>query len=262
MLTILISTMGEGIQSVKPAVEIQNPNIHYLLVHQNFEGVEIPSYLLNRSDIQIFKTHTKGLAASRNIALQNCQTSYALIADDDVRYIPEGLGQLIDIIQKDKPDFALFKIHTNEGEPEYKDYPKHSYELGELQHWVSSIEILVNVDKIKEDAILFDERFGLGTSLDRGEEEVFVKDLLAKKWKGVYYPIYLVLHPYMSSGKIERSLAKDYYFKGAFDFRVNDCGKETQKLISSLSCPEEQKIAQLYYTQGRNFINNSDGQYI
>lgn len=256
MLTILISTMAEGIQFLKPAIEFEDPEINYLIVHQEFEGMEIPSYLKNRSDIEIVKTYSKGLAASRNVALKNCKTSYALIADDDVRYIPHGLAQVMEIIEKDKPDFALFKISTHKGEPEYKAYPKQSYELGELLHWVSSIELLVNVDKLKEDSILFDERFGLGTTLDRGEEEIFVKDMLAKKWNGIYYPIYLVMHPYMSSGKIERSLANDYFFRGAFDYRTNDCGRATSELILSLSCKEDQKIAQLSYEKGRHFIDN------
>jgi len=207
---------------------------------------------LNRKDITIIESQTKGLSKSRNIALLNCKTEYALIADDDIEYITEGLEKVIKIIQNESPDFATFKIKTYEGQPEYKDYPKEKKCIDEnYEGWLSSIEILLNIDKIKTKRIKFDQRFGLGTLLKKGEENILIYDLLTNGLKGIYYPIYIVKHPFESSGKKATSERLHYFLKGCITQRTKT---KTKDLFVNFSTFRKFKNM-LFFHLGKLYIN-------
>lgn len=219
-LTLIISTLNEGILRMENAVKIVHPQIKYLIIHQNNCKTELPSFL-KREDIEVITTQTTGLSKSRNIGVRNCKTTYAIIGDDDVEYLEEGIAKVLEIIKAEVPDFAAFKIKTPDDEPEFKEYAteKHAFET----HYpaVASIEILINIEKIKSEKIAFDERFGLGTRLRQGEEEIFIKDLIKNNLKGFYYPIFLVKHPFESTGTKPIKESLKYFLKGAFSKRTD-----------------------------------------
>ncbi|WP_314242397.1 glycosyltransferase [Empedobacter tilapiae] len=219
-LTIIISTLNKGILGLEKTIKIQHPEICYLIVHQNYQNISVPDFL-NREDIEIIDTPTKGLSESRNIGIKNCKTRYALIADDDLEYIESGLEEIVEIVKKNELDFATFKIQTLEGEPEYKNYPLQEYNFGEPKQWFSSVEILLNINSLKDNGISFDERFGLGTKLKKGEEEILINDCRKAGLQGKYFPIYIVIHPFESSGKSKNKELFNFFFHGSFDERLN-----------------------------------------
>lgn len=249
-LTIIISTLNNGIFRCENAVKIIDERIYYLIVHQNHENVQIPDFL-NRKDISVITTKTKGLSISRNIGLRNCITNYALIADDDVEYIKEGINFILNLINKSNIDIGLFKIKTYIGQPQYKDYPLESYDLKlDKKHWVSSVELLININSLRNNQILFDENFGLGTKLKKGEEEILIYDSLKKNLKVSYFPIYLLIHPFESSGKVNVSNNFKYFFKGAFDIRV---GRKTHFKFSNFRSIDYVKNY-FYYNYGKIYM--------
>ena len=79
---------------------------------------------------------------------------------------------------------------------------------------------MVNLQTLKLKKIKFDERFGLGTFLMRGEEEILIHDLQKKNSIGFYFPIYIVKHPFLSTGKIKLKEWKNYFIKGAYHQRI------------------------------------------
>lgn len=253
MLTVLISTLEEGIYDLEKAVRLRHPSVRYLIVHQTDSVDELPDHLQNRQDVTVVQSATRGIAVSRNIGLKHCQTTYALIADDDVELIWQGMTELLDMIKLDAPDFALFKIQTPPGQPEYKDYPAKPYKITHLKHWVSSIEIVVNVAKARKEGRYFDERFGLGTLLNRGEEEIFVTDLIRNNWRGFYFPVYIVKHPFSSSGKRQRSLKDRFFFQGAYDTRVGKRDIPRHTVLNYLRDPTR-IMATIYYRKGSKYI--------
>lgn len=218
-LTIIISTFNERILHVENAVKIVHPQIKYLIIHQNKASVKVPLFL-QRDDIKIINTITKGLSKSRNIGIKNCKTKYALIADDDVEYIEEALEKVLEIMKDDAPDFASFKVKTPNDEPEFKNYPSEKHLFKNSYIPVASIEILLNINAIKNKQIAFDERFGLGTKLRQGEEEIFIQDLIRKGFNGIFYPLFLVKHPYESTGTKPIKESKKYFLKGALSQRL------------------------------------------
>lgn len=244
ILTILISTYEDGILNMEKTVKIVHPDICYLVIHQTKKTIENPSFL-NRADITVISSNTIGLSKSRNIGLENCKTDYALIADDDIEYIPKGLEEVLKIIIEEKPDFATFKIQTPDDEPEYKKYYETSFKIGTVKkHYYSSVEILLNVSLLKKHRIRFDQRFGLGAPLRRGEEAILIQDCVDSGFNGYYYPVYLVKHPFESSGKKSKGANFKFFFMGAFVARTKDL---TMKKTHSKSRLRKCKNEMLFY---------------
>ncbi len=256
MLTILLSTTDDGIYKLRDAIRLKHPLLRYIIIHQTAKREIRPPYLRQRDDVEVIRSTIKGLSNSRNIGLKNCCTRYSWFLDDDVTIIEEGVMFMLDILRTEAPDFALFKIKTHPGEPEYKEYPKEPQDAGKLKHWVSSIEIIVDAEKLEKSDIYFDRRFGLGTRLDRGEEAILIHDLLQNGWSGRYYPKFLVNHAYESSGKRKRSSKKDNYFKGAYDARL---GRKFRTLsIANYFSNPTTAIEDFYYITGRLYIQLSN----
>jgi len=226
-LTVLISTLNSGIEKLKNVVAIENNFVQYLVIQQISDNkkYEIPVFL-QRKDIEVIQIEGKGLSKSRNAAIQNCKTKYALIADDDLTYFDNSFEIILSKFWKN-PDLALatFKIKTPENEPKYKYYPNFSYNLNshsmkKHRHWLSSVEIAFDVEKIRAANIKFDEHFGLCADIPTGEEHIFVKDVIDSNLQAIYFPEYIVSHPFESSGKIKLASKKYFFYKGAIHYRT------------------------------------------
>lgn len=205
MLNILISTIDRGIEKLSLVLQPELPDVNYIISHQNRDEKHksIPS-ALNRRDVIVSQIPGKGLSRNRNNALQLADGDIALIADDDVRYMPDSFKVIEDVFKNDPNlDVACFKIKTNDNEPEYKNYPNETYSLNKgKKHYISSIEIAFRVNRIKEEEIVFDERFGLGSDIfQSGEESVFINDCVERNLNVKFFPTYIVSHPYESSTK-------------------------------------------------------------
>lgn len=206
-INVLISTLNKGIEGVPQILLEHRPDVCYTIIHQITENCfTVPPVLIQRDDVRIVSTQTKGLSKSRNLALAHAEGDIGLLADDDVRYTSESF----DIVRKayqDHPelDIACFKIRTNDHEPEYKPYHVQPLTIeGDPPHFISSIETSFRISSLKKSAIQFDERFGLGSGrFIAGEEMIFVYDCLQQALRIQYFPEYIVRHPFESSGKVE-----------------------------------------------------------
>lgn len=222
-LQILISTIDSGIEKIKDILLPARSDVTYIVSHQyqSEEFKYIPE-ILNREDVLVSQISGKGLSKSRNHAISIATSDICLISDDDVRYTNEYLDTIIHVFQEKKPDVALFKIKTNDGESEYKNYPEHEYQIGlDNMHWPSSIEIAFNTSTVMG-TIYFDERFGLGSSLAGGEEYFFIRDSIEKGLKVHFFPFYIVNHPKESTIKSFPKYHKRMVMvRGANDARIN-----------------------------------------
>jgi hypothetical protein len=62
-------------------------------------------------------------------------------------------------------------------------------------------KLLLNPDALKNRKIYFDERFGLGSRLLGGEENLFISDAIDAGLKIKFFPFYIVQHSYESTIK-------------------------------------------------------------
>lgn len=224
-LNILLSTIDQGINNVKNVVLDYREDVSYIISHQYTKEQYklIPKELIRR-DIFVSQIPGRGVTKSRNNAIRLANGRIGLFSDDDVTYTNQYFDKIIDIFSNNKNlDIALFKIKTPIGYPEYKQYPKEKINVKNLPFSVGTIEIAFIIDKIKENRLLFDERFGAGQKLLIGSDEsIFVLDAIKKDLDVWYYPEYIVDHPFDSTVRLLAKYDKrKVSVVGAFDARIN-----------------------------------------
>jgi hypothetical protein len=200
-LQVLICTLGEA--GIKRIVEAHHPNVpevEYLVSWQLPDGdVEIPEELERRRDFKVFKNNTRGLSKNRNIALSLATAPYCLISDDDLDYSEDGLLRIIRKFE-DNPqlDIATFKYSGNDR----KFYPDYSFDLRKPPkgYFVTSFEIAFRRNKIIKSEIKFNENFGIGAKFPAGEEDIWLHDLLRKRFIGRFFPIIIAHHEGLTTG--------------------------------------------------------------
>lgn len=225
-INILISTIDQRIDQIKYVLLNKRDNVQYIVSHQytNEKYKYIPEEL-KRQDVIVSQIPGKGVSRSRNNVIKIAPRDIGLFSDDDVRYTYEDFNRVLKTFS-DNPsmDVAIFKIKTPEGFPEYRtNYPLTPLKLNRLTFSVGTIEIAFRVEKIRENKILFDERFGAGKSLLIGSDEsIFIMDCIKKGLNVWYYPLYIVQHPYESTVKsLSKYDKKLVSVTGALDSRLN-----------------------------------------
>ena len=191
-LQILISTMHSKFmqRNIKPPAE-------YLVINQWL--TEKPE---SNTQDNIFSYNEKGLAKSRNHAIDNSSSEISLISDDDLVYLDTIEETILEAFDKYKDaDIITFQIKTPDKTP-YKGYKSEVFwHTKKSLMSVSSVEIAFRRDSINSANIRFDERFGLGGDFPTGEEIIFLTDAFNKGLKILYIPKPIVIHPLESSGK-------------------------------------------------------------
>ena len=195
MLTIqfLISTLGKRIAQAAKVLLPPMEGVSYVVVWQrNGIGSDaLPAELKEREDVSIVEDNGKGLARSRNIALENATADLLVITDDDNRYDTAAIELIRNAFEK-HPTAGLiqFQALTMEGKP-LRNYPAfpYAYETRPRGTYFCSVELVM---RRKANLPRFDERFGLGAELGCGEEEVFVHEAVKRGVKMIYVPQPLV----------------------------------------------------------------------
>ena len=218
MLTIqfLISTLGERIAQAAKVLLPPMEGVSYVVVWQrNGIGSDaLPAELKERVDVSIVEDNGKGLARSRNIALENATADLLVITDDDNRYDTAAIELIRNAFEK-HPTAGLiqFQALTMEGKP-LRNYPAfpYTYETRPRGTYFCSVELVM---RRKANLPRFDERFGLGAELGCGEEEVFVHEAVKRGVKMIYVPQPLVRTDGATTGGRFLTDAKVQKAKGA-----------------------------------------------
>ena len=202
--TIITCTLGNNLEDLSINLESlasQPLNINLVVVTQgNHESVE---ELLKKSGL-IYKhicDNGRGLSRARNIALKNVDKTAKnglLIFSDDDNWYPNGsLLKTKEIVEKNNFPISVFQYYDEKKEVYPKHYPSNPYEMSYLDilH-VSSIEIVIDLNKLDINSISFDEEIGVGTSIPSGEENEMLIRLKKKGNRIYYYPFIISYHPY------------------------------------------------------------------
>ena len=218
MLTIqfLISTLGKRIAQAEKVLLPPMEGVSYVVVWQrNGIGSDaLPAELKEREDVSIVEDNGKGLARSRNIALENATADLLVITDDDNRYDTAAIELIRNAFEK-HPTAGLiqFQALSMEGKP-LRNYPAfpYTYETRPRGTYFCSVELVM---RRKANLPRFDERFGLGAELGCGEEEVFVHEAVKRGVKMIYVPQPLVRTDGATTGGRFLTDAKVQKAKGA-----------------------------------------------
>lgn len=172
-------------------------------------------------NIRVINSEEKGLSKSRNAALKNAVGEIVLIADDDIVF-QEGFNfKIINAYNEFKNAGAIkFCAIKSEGSL-MKNYPSVSKKDSTILNILdtSSIEVTLNKKKAEIANIQFDEKFGLGSIFEIGEEAIFLSDLKKKGMQIAFVPEIIVKHE-KSTSSAKENLIEKYYNQGALFTRI------------------------------------------
>lgn len=201
MVNIILCTLGNRIDEIirnLDSLTKQKIKLRVIIVTQdNHKIIENLIKLYNYEIVHICD-NGKGLSRARNIAMQYVNDGFVLFADDDNWYGNNLIEEVIDIMSKQNIMIGCFKYY----DPNLKCFPKNYKQkyIKSLSYLkllkVSSIEIVINLNLVNKNDIIFNENFGVGTSTPSGEENLMLTNLKKKKYIISYFPIVLSYHPY------------------------------------------------------------------
>lgn len=152
------------------------------------------------------------------MALDNALGDFVLLCDDD-EVLYEGYEEKIKnaFIEHSNFDVICFQIKCP-----HKKYSNSCFPLNYLTSLkISSWQIAFKLESIRNNEIRFDNRFGSGTPLGSGEENIFLYDCIKKKLKLLYIPICI--------GEV--SQMKSNWFKGFNESYFFNRGKIIRRMM-------------------------------
>lgn len=169
-----------------------------LVVNQTEENCKLKPDI---DAVRIINTRSKGLSVSRNIALENCNSEIALIADDDLIYPQHFQNKILEAFTSNsEAKIISFQANKFSG-GDYRTYPqenqKHTKDsIKDLISW----EIAFNTNWVRAKGITFNERFGLGAEFETAEEYLFALSVIESGGVVRFEKKTIVSHPDFNSG--------------------------------------------------------------
>ncbi|MDN4473791.1 glycosyltransferase family 2 protein [Demequina zhanjiangensis] len=201
LLTVGFSTTSDRVSRL---VALEDPPVASLAVVQHFGAEEfspddVPAPVADRGPVSVLRS--RGVAKSRNKALELCGTKYLLFGDDDVEIQWDEVFAAVTRMQQNGTAIALgYGVDAGTG----RARKSHPAEFGRLTVWNSAraatYEMVVDVEQCRKAGVRFDERFGAGAELPLGDEYIFIADALRAGLTGESMPLAFGVHPHVSSG--------------------------------------------------------------
>lgn len=190
---------------------------HILIINQTSKKELLKS---NNNKIRVINSFETGISKSRNLAIKNSIGKVCLLADDDVIYLKDFDTTILNAFKKTNADIITFKTLTNNQKPFYSNYPNNISENKKFIIRALSIEIAFRRESILNESIFFDERFGLGSQFEDGENQLFFNRVFKKKLSVIFFPNFIVMHkPETSSDDIASD--RFMYARCALNHEIN-----------------------------------------
>src|SRR5699024_5379976 len=104
----------------------------------------------------------KGLSKSRNLGIDISTSEYVYFTDDDI-VIDKNFKQIIEKQIKKFPEIDIFAFQVSGVNGSFKKYPNKIKDIGFLRSLkLSSVQLIMKTQFIKENNLYYDELFGTG----------------------------------------------------------------------------------------------------
>lgn len=196
-------------------------------------GIESDCLIINQCDkddvaylehatkkIRCISTKQRGLSRSRNMALDNANGCYCLLADDDETLYNGYESKILQAYDRNpKADVICFQVKSPT-----KKYSQKECKVGYIKALkMSSWQITFNRAKVVNSCIHFDEKLGSGTPQGYGEENKFLYDCLRKGLNIYYVPICI--------GEVMQTDSK--WFHGYNEHYFVQCGTVSRRILGT-----------------------------
>lgn len=195
-LTIAYSTLPGRIKGITYPERREDREILVLV-----QNIEESSYVFSEQSAKLVELKNKGVAKSRNAALDRASGEFLLFGDDDMKFIESGIDEAIAYFEANPECAIILAQAVDESGALRKNYLNEITPLKLTNSArAATYEMLVRVDALKEKKIRFDEEFGAGAINYLGDEYILIADALRAGLTGVHLPVKLAIHPKDSSG--------------------------------------------------------------
>lgn len=143
----------------------------------------------------------RGVARSRNAAIDFAGRRYLLFCDDDVEVRLDGVLKGVEHLRRTGAALVLGRGVTPDGRLR-KTYLTNRPSRLRLTNAAkaATYEMLVDVEQVRAAGVRFDERFGAGARYFLGDEYLFIAELLRAGLTARAVPYIFGVHPHDSSG--------------------------------------------------------------
>ena len=196
-LTIAYSTLAARAAGIK--LPLQRADQEVLIIVQNPDGESFSPPPM-RNDVQVIELTSKGVAKSRNEAIDNARGTYLVFADDDIEFNLQSLDTVTQHLEECDCSLVLGQAVDPSGHLR-KKYPTKPMWLNRFNSAkAATYEMVIRVETIRNRGIRFDEEFGAGAVNYLGDEYIFIVDMVKRGLKAHFLPITMAIHPTESSG--------------------------------------------------------------
>ncbi len=213
-VTVCISTVnGNLIHNQKLLTQLGALETPVVVVNQVTEKSTASETLkrqLKQAGALLLEVRSLGLSRSRNLALSNVTTTWALLCDDDVWLNEPGCSEMTRLIaqENDTDSGGVLVQLEKENHVPWRRYDVLTKEIRgtslrsklDIQK-VNSMELVLHAKNLRKRNISFREKWGLGTRPAPGGEEVLLmNDALESGLHFKRLPVPVRIHPDESSG--------------------------------------------------------------
>lgn len=226
--------MGDKVQVLLSAMNIETEEQYQRLLEQNHITSSIITvnqveekeriFNLQEGNQKLYSYSEKGVSKSRNKLLEKMTAPIGLLADDDVEYV-ENYEKIIEAeyTKNPKADVIIFFVENkNEKRERIKKIGNKKINRFEVMK-VRTPEITFKketLEKIRQSNIHFDDNFGPGGIFSKGEETIFVSDLL-KNGLNIYSSNQKIANVRNEKSNWFRGFNKKFlYDQGAIFYRI------------------------------------------
>lgn len=201
-LTVAIAALADRLHTIDMS---QMPALDGVDYHIFVQGAARPVQLegaKDRPDIRVTFLNSIGVTHSRNAAITAAQGDVILFADDDLSLATDNYAALRTKFEAAPDiDFMCGQLLDGDDRP-FKQYPANLTKASRLNTAkVGTPEIAIRTKTVREAGVLFDTRFGAGSTLWLGDEYIFLCDALRAGLRGHHIDLILATHPIPSSGQ-------------------------------------------------------------
>jgi len=230
-LTIAICTYNERVFDAINLVERTAYDAEFLIVHQSDTESSVSKVQLalqqlrelQKKQVSYVNINSKGVTRSRNLCVELCKTPFLLFADDDVTYT-EYLADAFSQLKNSSLAIATYVCLNENGQPR-KRYGEESHAHNRRTILkIGTIEIMINVEKVRNSFASFPINMGAGSELPASDEPVFVNRVMSAGGKAAFFPIPIVRHASESSALMietkQQIMARGVLFKELFGYTL------------------------------------------
>lgn len=223
-ISLILGTYGSRLDEMKrlfDSLENQTYKNFELIVGTQTNYEELKELLSNYSfENKIVYDSGIGCSSSRNVAKAYATGDIYNYSDDDAWYLEKSLEIVVDYFKKNDSDAISFMHIDPEKNISTLNYSKEAmFNIGKIKSLkLASLDMWYRNSAVDIKSHSFDERFGIGTDNNSGEENIFIMDLLKQGKKIDFFPEIVAYHPYKEVNYIDEKsfISKGPLFKRLF----------------------------------------------